>query len=349
MVTPFFNNIRQAIINVLNEASDEIFVAVYWFTNQQLFNILCDKLREGKKVSLIIHNDYINNRDTGLNFQSLIDLGGKFYFSDSENPMHNKFCIVDNKKLINGSYNWTYYAEDRNSENILVIEEEQQTVTAFREEFIKLTELLKRVELVQRLTKFELDEFNGLSSREYLANDIIYEAKATNRPEIVETAFKLSPNNIKVQEVAVKLDLTKKRKLKCSIGAGIKDNKYLIGVEKGTILPVSISKILVTVEDNQTSCVSSLHYGDNDLASLNKRMPNKSRNKQPGGVIIRNLPRKPQGEAKMKMIFTIDIYGELKVNFYSLDNGIYDNYGVNINGLLAEVNSENEKKETGDN
>lgn len=71
-----------------------------------------------------------------------------------------------------------------------------------------------------------------MNSREYLANDIIYEAKATNRPEIVQEAFKISPENIKVQKEAVKLNLFRKRKLKCSIGAGVKDNQYLIGVEK---------------------------------------------------------------------------------------------------------------------
>lgn len=337
MVTPHFNNIRQQIIKTLDEATEEIFVAVYWFTNQQLFGLLCDKLREGKKVSLIIHNDYINNREAGLNFQSFIDLGGQFFFSDAENPMHNKFCVVDNKTLINGSYNWTYYAEDRNSENILIIKDEQETVSAFRQEFLNLTELLTQVDKVQRLTTFELEEFNGLSSREYLANDIIYEAKATNRPEIIEAAFKISPNNIKVQEAAVKLDLSKKRKLLCSVGAEVRGNRYLVGVEKGTIMPITISRTLVTSEDNQTTCSSTLYYGENDTASLNKKMPNQSSNRQEGGVVLRGLPAKPQGEAKMKMIFTIDIYGQLKVKFYSLDNGRSDYYQVDVKGILADV------------
>lgn len=346
MVIPYFNNIRQAIIKALDEATEEIFVAVYWFTNQQLFNLLCEKLKEGKKVSLIIHNDYINNRDTGLNFQNFIDLGGQFFFSDAENPMHNKFCVIDNKILINGSYNWTYYAEDRNSENVLIIKDEQETVSAFRQEFLNLTDLIKRVDKVQRLTTFELDEFNGLSSREYLANDIIYEAKATNRPEIVETAFKLSPNNIQVQEAAVRLDLTKKRKLVCSVGAEVKGNKYLIGVEKGTVLPISISRTLITSEDNQTTCSSTLYYGDNKVASLNKKMPRQSSNRQEGGVILHGLPAKRQGEAKMKMIFTIDIYGQLRVKFYSLDNGRSDHYSVDVNGLLTEVKEPNKEKQT---
>ena len=142
MVTPFFKDIRQAILQTLDEAIEEIFVAMYWFTNHQLFNKLCDKLREGKNVSLIIHNDYINNREAGLDFQSFIDLGGQFYFSTADNPMHNKFCIIDNKALINGSYNWTYFAETKNSENILLIKEETESIEAFRSEFIKLTEQL---------------------------------------------------------------------------------------------------------------------------------------------------------------------------------------------------------------
>jgi phosphatidylserine/phosphatidylglycerophosphate/cardiolipin synthase-like enzyme len=42
--------------------------------------------------------------------------------------MHNKFCVINNKILINGFYNWTYYAEDRNRENVLIIDGEEETV-----------------------------------------------------------------------------------------------------------------------------------------------------------------------------------------------------------------------------
>jgi len=336
MVTPYFTNIRQQILESLDTANEEISIAMYWFTNHQLLDKLCEKVTEGKKVELIIHNDFINNRNTGLNFQRFIDIGGQFYFSDAENPMHNKFCIVDDNILINGSYNWTYFAESKNSENIIIIKEEPDTILAFKAEFSKLKGEFELVKNIQQLSSFELDEFNGLSSREYLANDIIYEAKATNRPEIVEAAFELSPTNIKVQETAVKLDLSKKRKLICSIGAGVKDNKYLVGVEKGTILPVSISKILYTIEDRQSSCASTIYYGDNEIADLNKKMPNFGTNKYPGGVHVTGLPPKPKGEARLKMIFTIDIYGILKVKFYSLDNGNSDDYTVAVKGLLDD-------------
>ena len=242
MINPFFHNIRAQILSELNQAEKEIVVAIYWFTNHELFDKLCEKKENGIKVSLIVHNDFINNRENGLNFQKFIDLGGELYFSDSDNPMHNKFCVIDNTVLINGSYNWTYFAESKNNENILLIKQENETISAFRKEFDSLKSGLELVNEVKKLTKFEIDEFNGLNSREYLANDIIYEAKATNRPEIVQEAFKISPENIKVQKEAIKLELYAKRKLKCSIGAGLKDNQYLVGVEKGTLLPVKILK-----------------------------------------------------------------------------------------------------------
>ena len=38
--------------------------------------------------------------------------------------MHNKFCIFDGSILITGSYNWTYSAESRNAENIIITDEE---------------------------------------------------------------------------------------------------------------------------------------------------------------------------------------------------------------------------------
>jgi len=35
--------------------------------------------------------------------------------------MHNKFAIIDNRILLTGSYNWTFSANHRNDENLMVI------------------------------------------------------------------------------------------------------------------------------------------------------------------------------------------------------------------------------------
>ena len=35
--------------------------------------------------------------------------------------MHNKFCVIDNQKVITGSYNWSEKAENKNDENASVV------------------------------------------------------------------------------------------------------------------------------------------------------------------------------------------------------------------------------------
>lgn len=327
MVKARFDNIRQGILDELDKASERIVVAVYWFTNQTLFQKLMTKVIEGVKVELIIHNDYINNREKGLNFQSFIESGGDFYFSDTFNPMHNKFCVIDNSILINGSYNWTYYAEDRNRENILIVKDEQETINAFVDEFDRLKSLTKKVEKIRLLTKFEVDEFNLLRARDYLANDIVFQAKATGNKDIIESAFQIAPENIEVQKTAFDLDLTRRYKLKHSIGSSLQHDNYLIIVPKGAYLPVTKTEIVKTVANNQTSSASIIYFGENIKASQNTKFAD---------MRISGLPEKLAGEAKMKYHFTIDIYGNLRMEKFSLDNGVRQIINKKIKGLLEE-------------
>ena len=51
--------------------------------------------------------------------------------------MHNKFVIVDDTKLITGSYNFTNDAENKNCENVIVTDI-PELVAAFVKEFDKL-------------------------------------------------------------------------------------------------------------------------------------------------------------------------------------------------------------------
>jgi hypothetical protein len=328
MVNVHFDNIRQQIISALEKASERIIVAVYWFTNEELFEKLIQKIEKGCRVELIIHNDFINNRNAGLNFQKFVDKGGEFYFSDGYNPMHNKFCVIDNQILINGSYNWTYYAESKNRENVLIIEEEKETIKAFISEFERLKSLTEKVTEIRQLTRFEVDENNVLRARDYLANDIVFQAKATNKPEIVESAFEIAPDNIEVQKIAFDLDLTKKYRLKHSIGASLINDGYRIIVEKGSMIPVTSTTIVRTTADNQTRTEATIHYGENPKASLNTQFAKMN---------SYGLPKKPKGEAELKYNFTIDLKGNLRMEKYSLDNGKRQILNKKITGILEEL------------
>lgn len=51
--------------------------------------------------------------------------------------MHHKFAVVDSRRLISGSLNWTLTAVQNNMENI-VITEERDLVQPFIDEFHRL-------------------------------------------------------------------------------------------------------------------------------------------------------------------------------------------------------------------
>lgn len=312
MVQAHFQNIRISIVKEIEKANKSLKVAVYWFTNHELFDLLYQKQLNGVQCDLIIHNDYINNRDTGLPFQKFIDAGGNFYFSDEENPMHNKFCIIDNQVLINGSYNWTYYAESKNRENILIINNETDVLKAFETEFLQLIELVNPLRSIDRLTKFEVEENNLLRNRDYLAHDIIYQAKASNKPEMVKTAFEIAPQNLGIQKIANDLGLIKKFKLKSSIGVSIVNNEVKPIALKGASIPATFTTIVRTSNDNQTKSVTDIVYGEFNKASKNEKLAQ---------MTLDGLPKKPAGKAEVKFTFSIDIDGNMRIEKMSLDTG----------------------------
>lgn len=134
----YFSGIHQVIIDHLKAARSEIVVAVAWFTDRDIFTVLCDKARLGVKVSIILIGDQINQASGRLNFAMLSNLGGQVVFlaQDAENApiMHHKFCVIDRSTVITGSYNWSKKARD-NDENITVARDVQDFARDYLDAF----------------------------------------------------------------------------------------------------------------------------------------------------------------------------------------------------------------------
>lgn len=134
----YFSGIHQVIIDHLKAARSEIVVAVAWFTDRDIFTVLCDKARLGVKVSIILIGDQINQASGRLNFAMLSNLGGQVVFlaQDAENApiMHHKFCVIDRSTVITGSYNWSKKAR-YNDENITVARDAQDFARDYLDAF----------------------------------------------------------------------------------------------------------------------------------------------------------------------------------------------------------------------
>ena len=137
MVKHFSNNIQNVIQRELFAANTSIKIAVAWFTNDLLFQPLLLKLATGVKVDLILNKDEIN-LSSSIDFNFFIQQGGNLYWNESNRLMHEKFCIIDDRIVITGSYNWTNKAEV-NYESISVFADEQGTIADYKARFLALS------------------------------------------------------------------------------------------------------------------------------------------------------------------------------------------------------------------
>lgn len=145
-----FENIKHHIQTELRKAKISVFVAVAWFTDDDLFEELVNLSRKGIQIQLLLNQDEINE-NSGLDYPILFRNGGMVYFvNTSEILMHNKFCVIDKKTVLNGSFNWTRKASS-NLENLTIIRDIQTS-----NKFIKQFESLKE----KSKTYFEQIEIN---------------------------------------------------------------------------------------------------------------------------------------------------------------------------------------------
>lgn len=128
-----FEGIKDLLTRELNSAKYLIWVAVAWFTDRDLANLLYKKSKQGVNVQIIINDDEIN---------STLASGLKDHFEtylvpkSAKQLMHNKFCVIDLQTVVHGSYNWTNKAQ-YNNETATKVDSVAQA-KQFADEFIRL-------------------------------------------------------------------------------------------------------------------------------------------------------------------------------------------------------------------
>jgi mitochondrial cardiolipin hydrolase len=130
----------EAIESRIRQAAASIDVALYRFSNARLIEALRDATRRGLAIRLVLnYNDhYEENRAT----QAALAAGAiPFRIAHGRlgvgSKMHHKFAILDRRAVLAGSYNWTTESEERNYENLLVLDS-PELVAAYAREFESL-------------------------------------------------------------------------------------------------------------------------------------------------------------------------------------------------------------------
>ena len=136
----FFTGIRAILLREISLAKSCIHIAVAWFTDQTLFAALLERQRAGIQVTLCLTRDdkNINFQPGGINFDALEAAGGRVFVAE-DRLMHHKFCVLNGRDVVTGSYNWTNKAAHSNEENIVLTTGDLELAQHFLREFRRLT------------------------------------------------------------------------------------------------------------------------------------------------------------------------------------------------------------------
>lgn len=110
---------RQALVELCNNAKHSIDVCVFTISDNPLRDALLAAHRRKVKLRVISDND--KSGDMGSDVDELAELGVPVKLDDSPHHMHHKFALFDQRILVNGSFNWTRSASERNQENIMLL------------------------------------------------------------------------------------------------------------------------------------------------------------------------------------------------------------------------------------
>jgi hypothetical protein len=255
--------IKQRIISEINNAEHSIKIAMAYFTDRDIAMSIVEAKNKKIKVDIILSSNAQNEtvklilKGAGVNVHA-------FNTGDPRGIMHHKFCLIDNKTSINGSYNYSLNASTNNVENIQV-SDDLSTYNQFDSEFERLKFKIENQIDVAKSNNKSLAEVESIQPKNIIdtffkqLKDLVYSAVQIDDNDYNQKGyndsknnkgnidiFKTEYNNIKqkIREYATDNSLgNKKSQLTTEISAAYQSTKANIEKEKE-------GKIIIEVKNN---------------------------------------------------------------------------------------------------
>lgn len=120
LFSPQDKGITNNVIPLVNSAKNEIYMPAFLITHKGLTNALINAHRRGVNVRLILDATSTNTRNSTL--MALRSGGIPVKVENYAGKMHSKVIIIDKKYVITGSTNFSNSGENKNDENMVIIE-----------------------------------------------------------------------------------------------------------------------------------------------------------------------------------------------------------------------------------
>lgn len=132
---------RNTILRLIDEAKHNIDICVFTISDNILSEAIVKSHLNGRHIRILTDNE--KTHDRGSDIQYLGEQGIEIREDSSSDHMHHKFAVFDKSILLNGSFNWTRSATERNYENVAV-NYHPTLVNAYQLKFDELWEEFRR-------------------------------------------------------------------------------------------------------------------------------------------------------------------------------------------------------------
>jgi hypothetical protein len=191
--------IKQRIISEINNSVQCIYLAMAYFTDRDIANAIIESKYRGVFVDVILSSNQQNQNIKSLFLDAGIKLHS-FDTGDARGIMHHKFCLIDNKIVMNGSFNYSYNASTNNVENIQV-SDNLSTYTQFHDEFERLKyNIDNNLDLneVNQMTKIEevLQPMNPVETFLKQLNFLVFSSSELDTEVYKKNGYEKSKENL---------------------------------------------------------------------------------------------------------------------------------------------------------
>jgi phosphatidylserine/phosphatidylglycerophosphate/cardiolipin synthase-like enzyme len=115
------DNPTGVVVRELNGAKSNVLVQAYSFTSAPIAKAVVDAHKRGVKVTVVLDKSQRTEKYSSADF--LVNAGVPTFIDAQHAIAHNKVMVIDGKKVITGSFNFTKAAEEKNAENLVVLDD----------------------------------------------------------------------------------------------------------------------------------------------------------------------------------------------------------------------------------
>lgn len=136
------------IVRTIDAAQSQILVQAYSFTHRDIADALVRAHRRGIMVELVADRDQSESFESSA-MQYLLRSGVPVFLDGDHSSAHNKVIVIDHTEtrstVVTGSFNFTFAAQNRNAENVLVLHGNPELTQAYYENWLVHREHAVRV------------------------------------------------------------------------------------------------------------------------------------------------------------------------------------------------------------